>query len=222
MKHTISTGNNEQGFVLVLALFMLTICTMIGMAAMSTSTIELDIAGNERVHKETLYQAESAYAPVVTALFEKNAYGSWPDQKKFVDLGTGEYIEFADGSFLLEGRDDAPLNTGRWDKNNQNDAVDDSIPDIRVRLKNQFNLDIDVDKIDVRPIAGGAVEFSAGSDGIGVSTHRIIYNIDSIGTLSGWDNTKNRFARELRLADGTINPTNPMSEVIVGYGYVPW
>ena len=34
MKDTISPVNNEQGFVLVLALFMLTVCTMIGMAAM--------------------------------------------------------------------------------------------------------------------------------------------------------------------------------------------
>jgi len=221
MNHNISTESREQGFVLVLALFMLTICTIIGMAAMSTSITELDIAGNERVHKETVYHAESGYAPVVAALFEKNAYGSWPDKEKFVDLGTDAYIELIDGSFLLEGRDDAPLNTGRWDKNNQNDAVEES-PDIAVRLKNQFNLDMDVDKIDVRYIAGGAVEFAAGSEGIGVSTHRIIYNIDSIGTLSGWDNVKNRFVRELRLSGGVINQENPLAEIIVGYGYVPW
>ena len=73
--------------MLILALFMMTICTMIGMAAMSTSITELDIAGNERVHKETLYQSESGYAPAVATLFEKNAYGSWEDNEKFSDLG---------------------------------------------------------------------------------------------------------------------------------------
>jgi hypothetical protein len=44
MKHTIASDNNEQGFVLVLALFMLTICTMIGMAAMNAMARQPEIA----------------------------------------------------------------------------------------------------------------------------------------------------------------------------------
>jgi len=66
-----TSAQNEQGFVLVLAIFMLTICTIIGMAAMNTSVTEIDIAGNEKVHKETSYQKEAGYAAHVAALYEK-------------------------------------------------------------------------------------------------------------------------------------------------------
>jgi len=206
-------AQNEQGFVLVLALFMLVVCTIIGIAAMNTSVTEIDIAGNEKVHKETSYQTEAGYAAPVAALYEKNAYGAWADNEKFADLGSNEYVEILDGAFLLEGRDDSPLYSGKWDKNNQAiDNVDDS-PDISIRIKNKYNLDMDVDKVDVRYIAGGGVEFASGAEGVGVGTHRIIYNIDCIGTLP---------SRSLRLTDGTINPATPLSEVVVGYGYVPW
>ena len=81
---------------------------------------------------------------------------------------------------------------------------------------------MDVDKVDVRYIAGGAVEFAAGAEGAGVSTHRVIYNIDAIGTVSAWDTAHNKFLRSLRLTDGSINPATPLAEIIVGYGYVPW
>jgi hypothetical protein len=215
-------AQNEQGFVLVLALFMLVVCTIIGIAAMNTSVTEIDIAGNEKVHKETSYQTEAGYAAPVAALYEKNAYGAWADNEKFADLGSNEYVEILDGAFLLEGRDDSPLYSGKWDKNNQAiDNVDDS-PDISIRIKNKFNLDMDVDKVDVRYIAGGGVEFASGAEGVGVGTHRIIYNIDCIGTVSAWDTAGNKFLRSLRLTDGSINPATPLSEVVVGYGYVPW
>ena len=122
-----TAAQNEQGFVLVLAIFMLTICSIIGIAAMNTSITEIDIAGNEKVHKETSYQTEAGYAAPVAALYEKNAYGTWADNEKFADLGSNEYVEILDGAFLLEGRDDSPLYSGKWDKNNQAiDTVEDS------------------------------------------------------------------------------------------------
>ena len=217
-----TSAHNEQGFVLVLALFMLVICSIIGIAAMNTSITEIDIAGNEKVHKETSYQAEAGYAAPVAALYEKNAYGTWSDNEKFADLEANEFVQILDGAFLLEGRDDSPLYSGKWDKNNQAvDTVEDA-PDISIRIKNKFNLDMDVDKVDVRYIAGGGVEFASGAEGVGVSTHRVIYNIHTIGTISSWNTTGNKFLRSLRLTDGSINPSTPLSEVVVGYGYVPW
>jgi type II secretory pathway pseudopilin PulG len=221
MGNTQNLPNKEQGFVLILALFMLSICTVIGMSSLMSSTTEVEIAGNEKVSKETFYQAESGYITAAAALIEKNAYGEWTDNFKLADLGGTGSIKIKDGGFLLEARDEYPSQSGKWNKYNQTDTVEDS-PDIEIRIKNQYNLDIDVDKIGVRYIAGGAVEFAAGSEGIGVSTHRIIYNIDSIGTVAFWDSVKNRFVRNLRLADGSVNSRAPLAEVIVGYGYVPW
>jgi Tfp pilus assembly protein PilX len=211
MKDTISPVNNEQGFVLVLALFMLTVCTMIGMAAMSTSTTELDIAGNERVHKETFYQAEASSAAVAEALLDKDAYGTWSDGDKFADLGLQGYIQINDGAFLIEDRDVDPEHGTAWNKNYQNDTIE-AVPDVSIRLTSQFNADVDVDKVAVRHISGSGAEFGSGAEGAGVSAHKVIYNMDCIGTLP---------SRTLRLADNTINPNTPQAEIFLGYRYVP-
>jgi hypothetical protein len=217
MNNSISTDSREQGFVLVLALFMLTICTIIGMAAMSTSTTELDIAGNERVHKETFYQAEAGSSAAAEALLDKEAYDTWSSgTDKFADLGLNGYIQINDWEFLLEAKDVNPWPGSTWEKDDQ---VEDTIeawvpgesPDISIRT-NQFHGDVDVDKVDVRHLAGSGAEFGSGAEGSGVSSHKVIYNMDCIGTLP---------SRHLRLADNTIDQYVPKSEVFLGYRYVP-
>jgi len=49
---------NEDGFVLVISLLILLILVIIGVAATTNTSIELQIAGNEKVHKQTFYQAD--------------------------------------------------------------------------------------------------------------------------------------------------------------------
>lgn len=49
---------NEDGFVLVVSLLILLILVIIGVAATTNTSIELQIAGNEKVHKQTFYQAD--------------------------------------------------------------------------------------------------------------------------------------------------------------------
>jgi hypothetical protein len=64
---------NEDGFVLVASLLILLILVIIGIAATNTTTIEVQIAGNEKVHKETFYRAEGSVALGVEVL-EQNLY----------------------------------------------------------------------------------------------------------------------------------------------------
>ena len=59
MKKIMSFKEDEQGMVLVLAMFMLALLSMIGIASMMTSTTETDISANEKFHKLAFYQAES-------------------------------------------------------------------------------------------------------------------------------------------------------------------
>ena len=51
---------NENGSVMVLALIMLALLTLLGIAATTTSTIEIQVAGNEKLYKENFYRAEAA------------------------------------------------------------------------------------------------------------------------------------------------------------------
>lgn len=50
--------NNERGFVLVASLMVLLILVIIGVSATTSTNIELQIAGNEKVHKQTFYRAD--------------------------------------------------------------------------------------------------------------------------------------------------------------------
>ena len=52
------TINNENGFVLVVALLMLAVVTVIGIAATQTSDIEMRVAANEKARVDDFYDAE--------------------------------------------------------------------------------------------------------------------------------------------------------------------
>jgi len=51
---------NEDGAVLVIALIILVLLTLMGIAITTTSEFEIHIAGNERIYKENVYNAEAA------------------------------------------------------------------------------------------------------------------------------------------------------------------
>ena len=50
--------NNEGGFVLVGALLILLLLIVIGIAATTSTVMEIQIAGSDRTHKETFYAAD--------------------------------------------------------------------------------------------------------------------------------------------------------------------
>lgn len=83
MKQSFKAGN-EKGFVMVLAVVLLFLLTILGMAALSTSSIETQIAGNELRHKLAVYAAESATAYVA---YSPDLYG--PDN---ITAGTPHYF----------------------------------------------------------------------------------------------------------------------------------
>jgi hypothetical protein len=64
IKHSI---NKQQGAVLVMALVMLTVLTLIGVSSMSSSTLELKIAGNTQQH-DTAFQAAQTVIDIAASL----------------------------------------------------------------------------------------------------------------------------------------------------------
>jgi len=55
----ISNGVNDKGIALVVALMMLLVLTLIGISAITTTTYETSISGNERVGTDAFYASES-------------------------------------------------------------------------------------------------------------------------------------------------------------------
>ena len=62
---------NDGGFVLIVALLIMVVLTIIGIAATRNTSLELMIAGNDKVHKRTMYQAEAG-AVLSTEVLEQN------------------------------------------------------------------------------------------------------------------------------------------------------
>lgn len=64
---------NEDGFVLVTSMLILLVLTILGIAALRNTDIELQIAANDRRHKEAFYAAEAG-AVVGTELVQQNVF----------------------------------------------------------------------------------------------------------------------------------------------------
>ena len=105
-------GKNEDGSVMVVAVLILVLLTIIGIAAMSTTNVELKISGNEKSYKMALYAAEAArgyvaktpelYAPDKTTQGEEINFPVKDDPLAVVQLsskqsfgGTVEYLGFS-------------------------------------------------------------------------------------------------------------------------------
>jgi len=59
---------NEEGFVLVMALVILFVLSLVGISSMDTSTLEKDIAANERFSSEIFKMADSGWLQAVPFL----------------------------------------------------------------------------------------------------------------------------------------------------------
>lgn len=91
-------SKNENGSVLVVSLLILMLLTIIGIAAMSTTNVELRIAGNEKYYKMALYAGEAArgyvaknpelYGPNSTTLGEGLNFPDDDDPSATVQLGS--------------------------------------------------------------------------------------------------------------------------------------
>ena len=61
---------NRDGSTLILSLLVLMVLSIIGISAMTSSRVEVTIAGNDRVYRRDFYVAESGWKQAVTDVFE--------------------------------------------------------------------------------------------------------------------------------------------------------
>ena len=88
---------NEKGSITVVAVVLLMLLTLLGMAAISTSSIEIQIAGNELRHKQAFYAAESAKAYVA---WSPDLYGPdniTPNTSHYFPNNTVPYVGITGG-----------------------------------------------------------------------------------------------------------------------------
>ena len=112
--NTYSIIKNNQGSALVVALLMLVVLTLLGIAATSTSTVELQISGNDKLYKTSFYAADAA-TEMTGELLEQNiearnwgnpqVEGSVAVWRRTKESG-GTPVDFPDGNLFMNREGD--------------------------------------------------------------------------------------------------------------------
>lgn len=162
---------NEQGSVLIVALLIMVLLTVIGITVTSTTEIETQIAGNDKFQKIAFNNADSGIFPtaklissVVNTLSEPTETALDP----IMYIKNDGTIDEKDGTTFMDEVLGYSLHEGEHD--------------IRIPLGDYYT-DVDINRTGVKNIAGGAVEFGSGAEGMGAGSGgvAVFYDIDSIG-----------------------------------------
>jgi FlaG/FlaF family flagellin (archaellin) len=157
---------DERGAVLAIALLIMIALTLIGAAALITTTMELDISRNERLAKESFYMADGG-TTLSPLIIEETIEGRALPNFEGINLNGNLYRE-------LMGYD------------TENDTLN-SNPDISTEV-NGKDMSVDIDRIGTQVLAGGAAEFAGGYEGIGAGAASggiaIFYRVDSQGSAA--------------------------------------
>jgi hypothetical protein len=199
--HTIENINNHfsqqfyfprekgSGFILIVSLVVLMLLTIIGISATRFTSVELQIAGNDKVHKSTFYQADGG-SEVGILMVEENV--SCPtgfnapvlsnnDPGTFLNL---QGVQVADSNFAYdEGFGDIPGSPA---------SIADLPSDTARSIRIPFDMASATDASphtniaifgDTQLAAGSAIQMAAGYDGkgkgAGASGAFIAYDIHS-------------------------------------------
>jgi len=102
---------NEKGSALVLALLVLVLLTLMGISATTTSTIEVQMAGNEKFYELAFYTAESGWQRALNWLdgqypgVTHNFVWGWDEESgtwTFIEV-VGDFEEAATAGISLAG-----------------------------------------------------------------------------------------------------------------------
>ncbi len=155
-------AKREEGSVLVIALIMLVLLTLIGISASTNTSIELQISGNDKVHKMAFYAADGG-TEAGSELLEENI-----DSRGFNSSSVGNT---------------QVNNTDFWTNLNEPSTNDVVIPNIggnQVNLKIWGNSSLS---------SGGAIQLISGYEGKGKgasgSGAYLVYEISSQSVGSG-------------------------------------
>jgi hypothetical protein len=145
---------NQRGNALVFALLMLVVLTLLGIAALTTTTVELQIAGNDKVTKRSFYAADGG-TEMGSELLEQNIEErSWLDD---TDRGT---VRVANGLFYLNQKSNTPDPLQIPTDSNRDafypNTATLSTPHTNIKVRGRTELS-----------TGGAIQLAAGYEGKG-------------------------------------------------------
>lgn len=155
---------NEDGFVLIVALFVLILLTIIGISATNTSTIDLQISQNDKAYKIAFYHADGGIYPAAKLISQTVEDGSVITGG---DLGNISYLSGDTSIFFNQVMG--------------YDTYDGGTLDMQFTLGG-YQVNVDVQRTGSQTLVGGGAEFASGAEGVGGGTVAVNFNIDSFGS----------------------------------------
>lgn len=133
----ISNKIDEQGFVLITAMFFLILVTILGILATDTTTIEVQIAANDRIYKSDFYDQEMVlaagklnYRDWLTAEYLNPPSGGDESTVYFPNAGDEDEVELSlitkKGQVLGKSTEDDPEVVGGFKVRNIHNLKDGS------------------------------------------------------------------------------------------------
>jgi len=174
LKHC--TVNDEQGFVLVVALLALLVVTVLGVLALSTSTTEVMVAGNARLQEINFSGAESGLDVTDPAI--RCVVYNQPTTAAECQSRCPNYAPMINDCITLASE----LRIGpAFDP-------DTCMTNTDLQLLNfggNMNVTVDIDRMAAGPAAGSSIEFASGYEGIGMGGGsggiEVYYRVNSVG-----------------------------------------
>lgn len=158
---------NENGSVVVMALILLVLLTLLGLAVTRTTSIEMQVAANDNFSKIAFHNADSG-TYVTPKLISDTVDQAMPITG--TDLGSISYLNGTDGvNFFRQ-----VMGYDAYDSSN----------DIQFQLDTN-NVNVDVQANGQEIIAGSSAEFSSGAEGMGVGSTggiALLFDMDSFGS----------------------------------------
>ena len=167
--HKIKALDNERGAVLVVALLIMAVMSLIGTAAITTSTIDIQISTNTRTARQAFYCADGGVEmspKLVRTIVDEGIMPALP----YVTLNANllnEVMGYATEAASTDAVSPAVVN-----------------PDLQMSMGGQ-TVYVDIDRVGKAFMGGSGAEFGAGAEGVGAGVSGgvlIFYDFDSLGT----------------------------------------
>lgn len=178
--------NNEKGTILVTMLILMVIVTLIGVLAINTSTVDIQISGNLKRSSTALASAEAGIDLAIPIIESTLSSGQLTTSPTTITTAMSFPYGFV-SSASLDTSDAVGLGaeiTGGQDYHTDTASTG---TDIAITNLNGVAVNVDIDRLYSYALAGGSLEFASGYEGVGAGAGGggigILYGIDSQGTI---------------------------------------
>lgn len=168
--------NNEKGAILITMILLMVIVTLIGVIAINTATVDIQISGNLKKVSTAFAGAEAGIElsiPIIENTIANGALTPSAPIGVITGLDTANLDDEITGG--MDNDADFPAGTGALG------------PDISLSKLGKVKIDADIDRLYSVAVGGGSLEFASGYEGIGAGAAGggvgVLYKVDSVGTM---------------------------------------